>query len=246
MIMTDAGAKRTAVEMAEGAGARVRRVFPTHGSESVDPFVLLDEFFVGPDAGFPEHPHKGFEAMTYMLDGGFRHKDSLGNDSEVQTGGVQRFSAGKGIVHSEMPGDADLNHGLQLWINLPPEDKNAEPDYQQVDSKDIPVRKTDSVEIRTIVGAGSPVRHHTDMFYHDIRLNRPTTHSIQVPGGFRGLVYVYSGELTIADQTVGSGEAYVLKDDAPADAVSKKPVGFVVLAGKPHGQPIRIRGSFVE
>lgn len=232
--------------MAEGAGARVRRVFPTQVSESVDPFVLLDEFFVGPDAGFPDHPHGGFEAMTYMLDGGFRHKDSLGNDSEVQAGGVQRFSAGKRIVHSELPGDAELNHGLQLWINLPPEDKNAEPEYQQVNPEDIPVQKTETVEIRTIVGAGSPVRHHTDMFYHDIRLNKPTTHSIQVPGGFQGLVYVYSGRLTIADETLEAGDGYVLTDNARVDAVSKNAVGFVVLAGKPHGQPIVIRGSFVE
>jgi redox-sensitive bicupin YhaK (pirin superfamily) len=106
--------KVVAVETFEGAGARVKRLFPTSQLRNFDPFVLLDEFLVEPPASFPSHPHRGFKAITYMLEGGFHHTDDLGNDSIVLAGGLQKFTAGRGIVHSELPGTKGLNRGLQL------------------------------------------------------------------------------------------------------------------------------------
>ena len=135
--------KIEAVETAEGAGAIVKRVFPTGQLKHFDPFPLLDEFNIEPPAGFPEHPHGGFEAVTYMLQGGFHHTDNLGNDSTVMAGGAQRFTAGKPIMHSELPGTEGSNRGLQLWIRLPTKLRDLEPTYQQVDPKDIPERDTE-------------------------------------------------------------------------------------------------------
>jgi redox-sensitive bicupin YhaK (pirin superfamily) len=235
-----------AVEMAEGSGARVRRLFPTALCESQDPFVLLDEFFVEAGAGFPEHPHRGFEAITYMLEGSFRHRDNLGNDSRVRAGGVQRFCAGSGIVHAEMPGDAPLNHGFQLWINLAAGDKSTPPDYQQVDPERLPVHRSANGDIRTIVGEGSPVGHRTDMVYQDIRLDSHTGYAVALPPGFRGFLYVYDGALTAGGERLRHQEAIVLSEEAHLDVTSAAPVRFIVVAGKPLGIPILIRGSFVE
>src|SRR6056297_2002791 len=159
--------KLKARETSDGAGARIKRLFPGPAFSHFDPFVLLDEFFVTPEAGFPEHPHQGFEAVTYMLEGAFRHKDNLSNDSVVSAGGVQRFSAGKEIRHAEMPGTDGMNHGLQLWINLPRDMKDSSPTYQQVNPKDIPVESQNGVEIRTIIGNDSPVAVNTNVLYQD-------------------------------------------------------------------------------
>lgn len=245
--MGESGGRRyAAVEMAEGAGARVRRLFPTSRCPCYDPFVLFDEFFVEPGAGFPEHPHRGFEAITYMLAGAFRHRDTLGNDEEVGAGGVQRFSAGSGIVHSEMPGEEPLNYGFQLWINLSPEDKKGPPEYQRVVPEEIPVRRTDNAEIRTVVGPGSPVRNRTAMLYLDTRLDAGAEHTVELPPGFRGFVYVYSGELTAGDHTIRSGESLLVECDERVSASSRSAARFIAVAGKPYGVPIVIRGSFVE
>ncbi len=130
--------KVLAVGTMEGRGARVQRVFPTQLTGYQDPFVLLDDFAVAEPAGFPDHPHRGFEAFTYMIEGGFHHKDNLGNDSVVETGGTQRFTAGKGARHSEMPGSGGVNRGLQLWINLPRSLKKMEPEYEPIHGDDIP------------------------------------------------------------------------------------------------------------
>jgi redox-sensitive bicupin YhaK (pirin superfamily) len=160
--------KIVAVETAEGAGALVKRVFPTQQLRYFDPFVLLDEFFVEPPASFPSHPHRGFEAITYMLEGGFHHIDNLGNNTVVLAGGLQKFTAGKGIVHSELPGTRGLNRGLQLWIRLPSKLGNIKPDYQQVESKAIPERDLNGVHIRVIAGENSPVKLYTKIIYLDV------------------------------------------------------------------------------
>ena len=119
----------------EGRGATVRRIFPGPDIRHLDPFVLLDDFGVRRPAGFPMHPHRGFEAFTYMIEGAFFHKDNLGNESEIFAGGTQRFTSGKGAWHSEMPSTDGRNRGLQLWVNLPRRLKPMPPDYEGTAAK---------------------------------------------------------------------------------------------------------------
>ncbi len=230
--------KIKAVETAEGAGARVKRLFPTQYLQNYDPFVLLDEFFVDRDAGFPDHEHRGFEAVTYMLEGTFRHKDNLGNDIEVSVGGVQRFTAGSGIVHSEMPGKNNISHGLQLWVNLPKKLKKINPTYQQVDN--LPERKKDGLIIRIIVGENSPVELMTPVLYQDINIENKKTYDIKLPKGWRGFIYVLEGELNDLNQ----GEALLI--DKNITIKTKTNSRFVFIAGNPHNEPIKQRGPFVD
>ena len=148
-----------AVEMSEGDGVDVNRLFPVRSDRmNFDPFVLWDNFNIGAGHGFPTHPHRGFEAITYMFTGSIEHKDNLGNHSTVTAGGAQRFTAGRGIEHSEMPASDGMSNGIQLWINLAKNLKSIEPDYQQVDKENIPVKKIDGGQISIIVGDDSPVK----------------------------------------------------------------------------------------
>lgn len=228
-------------EKREGAGARIKRLFPSEELKHLDPFVLLDEFFVDPSKGFPPHEHRGFEAITYMLDGGFRHKDDLGNDSTVYRGGVQKFTAGLGITHSEMPAGEDLGHGFQLWVNLPGAQKNIEPDYMALRSEDIPEHEEGGNLVRTIVGEGSPLSFRAEITYRDVHCQEE--YGLEVPEGHIGLLYLYSGEIEV--------EGISLK---PSTGISvqrctvrcAEPSRFILLSGKPLGEKISLRGSFVE
>ena len=235
-----------AVEMAEGAGARVWRVFPNQHLRHVDPFVLMDEFTVEPSAGFPEHPHGGFEAVTYMLDGAFRHRDDLGNDQIVSAGGVQRFTAGQRIVHAELPGSGDTSHGLQLWVNLPRTLKKVEPAYQPVPASQIPEADEDGVRVRTVVGAGSPVELHTTVRYLDVVLPSGRSFEECIPSGWRGLVYVLEGEIALGARTLQRGQAATFEEGGRLEVTAARDARFALIAGEPHGEAIRLRGSFVR
>jgi redox-sensitive bicupin YhaK (pirin superfamily) len=136
-----------------------------------DPFVLLDEFSIRPPAGFPDHPHGGVEAITYMLEGGFHHRDNIGNDRVIMAGGIQKFTAGKGPVHAELPGTDGLNGDLQLWTRLPKKLQNVEPEYQQVEPAAVPEKSLDGNRIRIIAGEGSPVKLYGKITYLDVRLH---------------------------------------------------------------------------
>ncbi|MFP4163595.1 MAG: pirin family protein [Chitinispirillaceae bacterium] len=231
----------------EGVGARVRRLFPQKQLMDYDPFVLLDEFFVDPTAGFPEHPHRGFEAVTYMLEGSFRHRDVLGNDSEVDTGGVQRFTAGKGLVHSEMPGgETRVSHGLQLWINLPRRLKHIEPSYQSVLPEEIPSEKTPGGGIRTVIGPFSPLELKTQVVYLDIALQKDATYQMPVYREFSAFLYVYRGRIEIAEKSCGQGQAYFLGQSSAEAVYSRESCGFVFLAGKPLGEPVYHNGPYID
>jgi hypothetical protein len=234
-----------AIRMSEGAGAEVLRLFPTRHQQHVDPFVLLDEFTVTPPAAFPEHPHGGFEAVTYMLDGAFRHRDNLGNDEIVSAGGVQRFTAGRRIVHAELPGTEETSHGLQLWVNLPRRLKEIEPDYQPVPSDEIPEDEEGGIRVRTVVGGGSPVELRTEVRYVDVTMESGATFSREIPSDWNGLIYVLEGELGVGDGTMERGKAAIFKGGGEVRATAKEPVRFVLIAGAPHNEPIRQRGSFV-
>ncbi len=235
-----------AVETAEGEGATVKRVFPTRHLRHFDPFVLLDEFFVEPPAGFPSHPHKGFEAITYMLEGGFHHIDDLGNDSTVLAGGLQKFAAGRGITHSELPGTNGMNRGLQLWIRLPSKLRDTEPEYQQLASSAIPEKELNNIRIREIVGEKSPLKLHTKITYLDITTTETGGKIVyDVDPEANVFLYVLEGSLTIAGTSVNRGEAALLTMGKKVEVVMEEKTRFVLIGGKPHGEPIILKGSFV-
>ena len=235
-----------ALEMDEGAGARVHRLFPVPKLRNHDPLVLFDHFAVGADAGFPPHPHRGFEAITYMLDGAFRHEDNLGNKSVVSTGGAQRFTAGRGLVHSEMPMAPGQNRGIQLWINLAKSDKQIDPSYQQVDVADFPQQTIPDGTVRTIVGPGSPLRLRTALLYLDINLDSGGRHVIDIPAGYRGLLYVISGNMDVAGEQLTEGNAVLLSDTTRLALHAGSATRCVLATGKPHNEPIHQHGSFVD
>jgi len=235
-----------AIEMKEGAGAKVKRLFPVDGLRNYDPFVLIDEFFVDPSAGFPTHPHRGFEAITYMLEGSFNHQDNLGHNTTVRAGGIQRFTAGKGLSHSEMPMGEGVAHGFQIWINLPQRLKQIDPDYQQVNNNKIPESKAGDTFIRTIVGDKSPVKLKTAVQYLDITLKQNKNYLIEMDKGFNGLVYLIEGVLKQNEILIHPGEALLLNQNDNLIVTGVETSHFIVLTGKPHGEPIRQRGAFVD
>ena len=239
-----------AEETAEGAGARVKRAIPSAELGVLDPFVLLDEFMVGAGAGFPEHPHRGFEIITYVLEGGFGHKDSLGNDSMVGAGGLQKINTGRGLYHSEMPAQAGRSSGLQLWINLARDLKGLEPEYQGVPAAQIPETSGDGWRQRTIVGPDSPVTLHTPVLYLDATVEPGGDWHTDVPDDFRAFVYVLHGAGRFGnDGQVGRGGQLLALgpgDSFGAQAAGQEPVRFAFIAGRPHNEPIRMRGPYVD
>ncbi|KMQ50937.1 Pirin-like protein [Chitinispirillum alkaliphilum] len=237
----------SAREIAEGEGARVKRLFPGKEIRDFDPFVLLDEFFVDAGTGFPDHPHRGFEALTYMLEGSFRHKDNMGNDTEVATGGVQKFSAGRGLVHSEMPGEkASVAHGIQLWVNLPRRLKNSAPSYMQVQSERLQVREIDGGYERVIAGDGSEVRFNTEIKYFDVKLKASSEYRSPSVSALNGIIYVYEGSVMIGSRECVRGEGFLFDQVSHVTLRSLSDTKFILVAGMPHGEPIIHKGSYVD
>ncbi len=231
-------------EVPEGAGARVRRLMPSPRLPHLDPFVLFDHATVAPPAGFPAHPHRGFEIVTYMLEGAFTHWDSAGHEEVVAAGGSQRITAGRGIVHSEMPAGHGPACGLQLWINLPRRLKDLPPDYQTVPAAGLPEEERAEARVRHVVGGGSPISLHTDVIYQDVLLRGPL--AWRVPAGFSGFAYVIGGAVRVraggsplagglADDEglllVPAGQALVVEDAPPASPES----GGLVFVLSPDG-----------
>lgn len=243
----------------DGAGVRLLRVLTQELQRRLDPFLMLDEFRSdNPDdyiAGFPDHPHRGFQTVTYMLDGRMRHRDSHGNEGLLGPGGVQWMNAGRGLVHSELPEQADgLMHGFQLWINLPAARKMSEPGYRDIPASEIPVTTVASgVTIKVIAGEavglrGAVQEADTEPLYLDIELPAGATHSVPLPPSHNAFVYVYAGEVTIGGRTVGEQRLAVLGNDPAADGVTLSTVSgarVLVLAGRPLGEPIAQWGPFV-
>jgi hypothetical protein len=238
---------KPAIEMSEGDGVDVNRLFPVSSKMmNFDPFVLWDNFNIGPDRGFPTHPHRGFEAITYMFSGSIEHKDNLGNHSTVTSGGAQRFTAGRGLEHSEMPDSQEMSNGIQLWINLAKRLKTIEPDYQQVDEENIPQIKIEGGSIRVIVGDESPVKLQTPVRYLRVNLDSGAKLSEKVPDGFRGFIYVLSGELNINAEKVVEREAFFFEKTEMLDIEALAKSHFMLCMGKPHGEPIRQYGPYVD
>ncbi|MDP3274601.1 MAG: pirin family protein [Deltaproteobacteria bacterium] len=230
----------------DGAGARLRRLFPHRAGEHRDPFVLLDDFAVGPPAGFPTHPHRGFEAFTYMLDGAFEHQDSLGNHSTVHTGGVQIFTSGSGAFHSEMPGRAQVNRGLQLWVNLPRARKRMAPRYRAHHGHELPEHSVGLVRVRTVVGPQSPVHLETAMSYLDLSFSEQTaSFESEIATGHQGLVYVADGSVRLGDVSLLAGQ-YALVREGELRLLGERGSRAVLIAGRPHEEPIDQHGPYVD
>jgi len=241
------------IEQAEGKGARVRRSIGGRELRSLDPFLLLDEFKVPPPAGFPDHPHRGFETVTYMLSGSFYHEDFCGHKGMIDPGDLQWMTAGKGIVHCEMPVPSkDIPHGLQLWVNLSSKEKMIEPAYQELKDKDIPKVDQDGIYVRVIAGTSfgitSSVRTRTPTIYLDFTMqpNRKLTQLI--PEDYNGFVYTLQGTALYGANKHQAGPHYtlVIGKGTFLEVETKDEIAqFVLIAGQPIREPVVQRGPFV-
>lgn len=245
----------------DGAGVRMTRVIGTAVLDHFDPFLLLDEFRSDdPDdyiAGFPDHPHRGFETVTYMLAGLMKHGDNQGNSGILRPGSVQWMTAGRGIVHSEMPQQEDgLMWGFQLWVNLPASDKMTAPRYQEIPAEGIPeLKMTDKVHIRIIAGTlqgvtGPIVDVATEPFYYDVHIAAGGASEIPTPGSHNAFLYCYDGDIEVvgagdARQTVTRGEIALLGSGAELHARADVPARFLFVGGLPLNEPIARYGPFV-
>jgi len=246
----------------DGAGVRLIRVFGGAGIEQFDPFLMLDEFGSDkPDdyiAGFPAHPHRGFETVTYMLEGRMRHEDHLGNVGLLQSGGVQWMTAARGIIHSEMPEQEEgVMRGFQLWLNLPAKNKLGKASYQDIQPEQVPrITTPDGIGVVVIAGKfddgqvqqlGAVQRPDTEPQYFDLHLPANAQVSPRLPKGHRALLYVYEGSLQVEGQaqTVGAGRVVRLSDEGELHLRSTEGARVLLIAGKPLGEPIVQYGPFV-
>ncbi len=230
-----------ALAVPEGDGVTVRRLMPVHELHHFDPFVLWDHFDIE-GGGFPPHPHRGFEAITYLFSGRMHHKDSLGNEGTVAAGGAQRFTAGRGITHSEFPDGHTA--GIQLWINLPRRLKSIAPDYQQ--AKSMHVESIGEAIIRHIVSEQGPVHLHTGVEYLDVELPAGTEWQRRIPDGWRGIVYAVEGSLALAGHAIEAGTAVIFEGEPAVRIETESEARLMWCIGRPHGEPIRQHDPFVD
>ena len=242
----------------EGAGVRLLRSIAPRVTNEFDPFLLFDHFafndpIEGPLRGFPYHPHRGIETVTYMLEGSTSHRDSLGNQGLIGPGDVQWMSSGRGILHEEMPrrGPSGNIFGFQLWVNLPSHLKMSQPRYQEVNAGTIPVYEKDGVRIRivagTVDGVTGPVSDIAAApLYMDVELGRTCEWHLPIPSGHTALAYVFEGEGVFADESI---EAVHLVKFSDGDSIHVRTendrVRFMLIAGAPFKEPIVPYGPFV-
>ena len=239
----------------DGAGVKLNRVIGGPDLPQLDPFLLLDEFRSNDAAdylaGFPEHPHRGFETVTYMLAGRMRHRDNQGNTGLLGPGSVQWMTAGRGIVHSEMPEQENgLMQGFQLWVNLPAKDKMTAPRYQDIEPGRIPEVESTGARVRVIAGSYRGVRgpvqaDATAPLYLDVFLEDGEFEAA-VPVEHNAFVYVYEGSLDIAGRAVTRGELAVLRGgDTVAARAGDARARFILVSGRPLKEPVARYGPFV-
>ena len=244
------------IDTSDGAGVKLRRVIGGPDLNMLDPFLLFDEFgSENPDdyiAGFPPHPHRGFETITYMLNGKFRHKDSAGNEGLLTDGSVQWMTAGRGVIHSEMPEKTDgLVRGFQLWLNLPKKLKMIDPSYNDIPSQNIPEVNTDGGKVRIISGIykgiEGPGLPHTGMSYFDVILNPSKGIDISLDNFWNTFIYVYSGEAIIENETIQKGQLAVLSEKGLLNFTSNKKsvLKCIVISGEPLNESVARGGPFV-
>jgi redox-sensitive bicupin YhaK (pirin superfamily) len=241
----------------DGAGVRLTRVIGGRALPDLDPFLLFDEFgseeasdYIG---GFPDHPHRGFETVTYMLAGRMRHGDNKGNTGLLGPGSVQWMTAGRGIVHSEMPEQEEgLMRGFQLWVNLPAKDKMTAPRYQDIPPGDIPeVDAGNGIRVRVIAGrfgnvSGPVSAVATDPMYLDVALPAGASLAVPVPEDDNAFAYVFEGAAKIGGEEVARGELAVLGHGGRVGlAAGPEGARVLVIAGRPLNEPVAKYGPFV-
>jgi quercetin 2,3-dioxygenase len=247
------------VATSDGAGVKLTRVLTQNLQHRLDPFLLLDNFHSDDPgdyiAGFPDHPHRGFETVTYMISGRMRHRDNAGHQGLLQNGGVQWMTAGRGIIHSEMPEQENgVMEGFQLWLNLPAHRKMIPAWYRDIPSAEIPEYVTvEGVTVRVIAGSsngisGAMTREDTEPLYLDIDLPANSLFSTAIPVTHNAFVYVYRGAITISGTALSENRMGILANSPQADGVtisSTAPARAILVAGKPLGEPIVQHGPFV-
>ncbi|MGH8129044.1 MAG: pirin family protein [Gammaproteobacteria bacterium] len=249
----------------EGGGFIVRRPFPTAGLDGVDPFLLIDEmgpadYGPGEAVGAPDHPHRGFETVTYMLEGAFEHEDSAGHRGKLWPGDVQWMTAGAGIIHSEMPSteirtNGGRVHGFQIWVNLPAADKMMRPRYQELDAEHIPTARSEDglAQVKVVAGEALGVKAAIDtripIVFQDWTLEPGADVRVNVPPEERAMVYVFGGGVQVGatGDTVDDGQLALLGDGEALHLVNSghETARFLLLAGAPINEPVARYGPFV-
>ncbi len=250
----------TGVPTSDGAGVKLTRVLTQPLQRRLDPFLMLDAFgtdrpedYIG---GFPDHPHRGFETITYMIDGRMRHRDSAGNEGLLENGSVQWMTAGRGVVHSELPEQENGRmEGFQLWLNLPAKDKMCAPWYRDIGAAELPRFTTaEGVQGKVIAGVsqgvqGAVQREVTEPLYLDLELPAGASFSQALPGGHNAFVYVYRGDIELAGRKLESRQMGILANDPASEGVQFKAgaqaARVLLIAGKPLNEPIAQYGPFV-
>jgi redox-sensitive bicupin YhaK (pirin superfamily) len=247
------------IATSDGAGVKLIRVLSGKLQKRLDPFLMLDAFSSdNPDdyiAGFPDHPHRGFETVTYMLSGRMRHRDSADHEGLLENGGVQWMTAGRGVIHSEIPEQVDgLMEGFQLWVNLPAQRKMNEPWYRDIASQSIPEYVTpEDVKVRVIAGSsngvkGAVTREVTEPLYLDIHVPAGAEFSTAFPSTHNAFIYVYRGAVVVDGVQVASRRMGILNNTPEAEGVTLSATGdarLILIAGKPLNEPIVQYGPFV-
>lgn len=246
-----------AMETSEGAGVTVHRTIGTPALRNYDPFMMLDQISSdNPDeyvAGFPEHPHRGFNTFTYMIDGDMEHKDSMGNTGNLGPGGAQWMKAASGVIHSEMPKQEDgLMRGFQLWINLPSANKMDKPEYQEYTSDAFSVVETSDYKVKVVIGnfsdVNSPIVDNiTDVTFFDVQVNPGESLQHKLPTENNSFLYVFEGNGQFNGKSVQSNILIVLgaKDNVSDFVAGEQGARFLLISGKPINESVVQYGPFV-
>ena len=245
-----------AFEVTEGAGVTVHRSIGTPALKNLDPFLMLDHFGSDdPDeyiAGFPDHPHRGFITFTYMLDGHMEHRDSMGNRGDLKAGGVQWMKAASGVIHSEMPKQVNgLMRGFQLWINLPASEKLSDPAYQEFSAAAIPEVALEQGRVRVLAGEFGGTRGviddpATDVLYLDVSLAADSRFSLPLEAARNAFVYVFEGSARVGGDALATQNLAVLgAGDTFEIMAGEAGARFILVAGRPLGEPVVQYGPFV-
>ncbi len=247
----------TGIATSDGAGVKLTRVLTGKLQRRLDPFLMLDAFGSdNPDdyiAGFPNHPHRGFETVTYMLAGRMRHRDNAGHEGLLENGGVQWMTAGRGVIHSELPEQIEgVMEGFQLWLNLPARRKMAEPWYRDFASSAIPEYVTaENVTVRVIAGASNGIegvvsRADTEPLFLDIHLPAGASFTTAIPDTHNAFIYVYRGQVMVGETPVESSRMGILGNTGDGVTVNTSEASrLILIAGKPLNEPIVQYGPFV-
>lgn len=245
-----------AMEVTEGAGVTVHRTIGTPALRNLDPFLMLDHFRSDDPndyiAGFPDHPHRGFITLTYMLDGHMLHQDSMGNKGDLRSGGAQWMKAASGVIHSEMPQQtAGLMRGFQLWINLPAREKMSAPAYQEFSPEAIPVVNEPGRQVRILLGSyqgqEGPIRDpHTRVQYLDIKLDKEQAFEMPLEAGMQAFIYIFEGGAEVQGTNLPQ-HSFAVLDEGNMFRITagKQGTRLILVAGQPLHEPIVQYGPFV-